>query len=82
MKNIEDIDPISNTTHKDGLITWKVTSGSNETVFEDQHKEDMKKINYLFSLVLDEADETDEDHYNYDFITFSAICGLKKSIRK
>ena len=48
----------------DGPITWKVVPGYDKDVFEDQRKEEMKKINDLFSPLLDKEGE---DNLNNDY---------------
>ena len=66
IKDLEGIESISNTYHKDGPITQKVIPGYDEDMFEDQRKEEMKKMGDLFLHVLDEEGE---DNHNNDYCT-------------
>ena len=66
IRDLEGVEYISNIDHKNGPITWKVVPGCDEGVFEDQHKEEMKKIDDLFSPILDEEGEC---NLNNDYST-------------
>ena len=66
IRDLEGVEYISNIDHKEGPITWKVVPGCDEGVFEDQHKEEMKKIDDLFSSILDEEGEC---NLNNDYST-------------
>ena len=75
IKDLEGVELFSNATYKDGPITWKAVPGYDEDVFEDQHKEEMKKIDDLFSPLLDKEGE---DNLNNDYSAiYSGSCSLK-----
>ena len=46
-------------------MTWKVIPGCDEDVFEDQRKEEMKKIYDLISPTLDEEGEDNLNNNNF-----------------
>ena len=46
-------------------MTWKVIPGCDEDVFEDQRKEEMKKIYDLISPILDEEGEDNLNNNNF-----------------
>ena len=66
IKDLEGVEYIYNTAHKDGPITWKVVPGCDEDMFEDQRKEGVKKIDDLCSPIVDEEGDLVSVGYKYN----------------